>query len=203
MARSQKPVRWWLLFVIIVVAILGTVVIWISEAGHRQDKILQTSLVVILITFLGILWLLGFSRLSWRIRLIAFAAVVFSVFLGANLFQFKGFSGDLTPIFEWRWQEKLSTFLQDPSSISNTEGAAMDYPQFLGQNRNGVVTSIKLNLDWETHPPKLVWRRPVGAGWSDFAVVENSVITQKQEGDMEAILVPDKSRVCRPAGATS
>lgn len=88
-ARSQKPILWWLLFVIIVVAILGTVVIWISEAGHRHDKILQTSLVVILTTFLGILWLLGFSRLSWRIRLIAFATVVFSVFLGANLFQFK------------------------------------------------------------------------------------------------------------------
>jgi outer membrane protein assembly factor BamB len=187
-ARSQKPVRWWLLFVIIVVAILGTVVIWISEAGHRQDKILQTSLVVILTTFLGILWLLGFSRLSWRIRLIAFAAVVFSVFLGANLFQFKGFSGDLTPIFEWRWQEKPSAFRQDPSSTSNTERSAMDYPQFLGQNRNGVVTGIKLKLDWETHPPKLVWRRPVGAGWSGFAVVGNSAITQEQEGDWEKVV---------------
>ena len=188
MARSQKPIRWWLLFVIIALAILATVVIWISDAGHRQDKILQTSMVVILATFLGILWLLGFSRLRWRIRLITFAIVVCGVFLSANLFQFKGFSGDLMPILEWRWREKPSTFRQDPGSTFNTEVSVTDYPQFLGQNRNGVVTGIKLNLDWETHPPALVWRQPVGAGWSGFAVVGNSAITQEQEGDWEKVV---------------
>ncbi len=188
MARSQKPVRWWLLFVVIALAILATVVIWVSDAGHRQDKILQTSLVVILTTFLGLLWLLGFSRLRWRIRLITFATAILGGGLIAILFQFKGFSGDLTPILEWRWKEEPSTFRQDPGSTFNTEMSVMDYPQFLGQNRNGVVTGIKLNLDWETHPPKLVWRRPVGAGWSGFAIVGNSAVTQEQEGDWEKVV---------------
>ncbi len=188
MARSQKPVRWWLLFVIIALSILTTVVIWVLDAGYRQDKILGTFMVVIFATFLGILWLLGFSRLSWRIRLIAFATVVFGVFLSANLFQFKGFSGDLTPIFEWRWQEKPSTFRQDPDSTFNTEVSVVDYPQFLGQHWNGVVTGIQLNRDWDAHPRKLVWRQPVGAGWSGFAVVGNSAITQEQEDDWEKVV---------------
>lgn len=188
MARSQKPIRWWPLFVILGLAILGIIVIWIVEAGHRQDKVFWIIMVVILTTFLGVLWLLCFSRLRWRFRLIALAIVALCVFLSASLLQFKGFSGDLIPIFEWRWQEKPTTFRQDSGGTSTTEMSAMDYPQFLGQHRNGVVSGITLNLDWETHPPKLVWRRPVGAGWSGFAIVGNSAVTQEQEDDWEKVV---------------
>ena len=188
MAQTQKPIRWWPLFVILSLAGLGIIVIWILEAGHRQDKVLWTTLVVILTTVLGILWLLCFSRLRWRIRLIAVVMVALCVFLSTSLFQFKGFSGDLMPIFEWRWQEKPTTFRQDSGNTSNTEMSAMDFPQFLGQHRNGVVSGIKLNLDWDTHPPKLVWRQPIGAGWSGFAVVGNSAITQEQEDTWEKVV---------------
>ena len=188
MAQTQKPIRWWPLSVILSLAVLGIIVIWIVEAGHRQDKVFWIIMVVILTTFLGVLWLLGFSRLRWRLKLITLAIVALCVFLSTTLFQFKGFSGDLIPIFEWRWQENPTTFRQDPDSTSNTEMSAMDYPQFLGQHRNGVVSGIQLNLDWDTHPPKLVWRQPVGAGWSGFAVVGNSAITQEQEDDWEKVV---------------
>ena len=188
MAQTQKPIRWWPLFIILSLAVLGMMVIWILEAGHRQDKVLWTTLVVILTTLLVILWILGFSRLRWRIRLLAVAIVLLCVFLSTNLFQFKGFSGDLIPIFEWRWQEKPATVRQESSITSTLETSAMDYPQFLGQHRNGVVSGIKLNLDWNTHPPKLVWRQPIGAGWSGFAVVGDSAITQEQEGEWEKVV---------------
>lgn len=188
MAQTQKPIRWWLLFVILSLAVLGIMVIWILEAGHRQDKVFWTTLVIILTTLLSILWLLGFSRLRWRIRLLAVAIVLVCVFLSTNLFQFKGFSGDLTPIFEWRWQQQPTTFRQESGNTANTEISAMDSPQFLGQHRNGVVTGIQLNRDWDTHPPKLVWRHPIGAGWSGFAVVGNSAITQEQEDDWEKVV---------------
>ena len=42
-----------------------------------------------------------------------------------------------------------------------------------------------------TSPPKLVWRRPVGAGWSGFAIVGNSAITQEQENDWEKVVCYD------------
>jgi hypothetical protein len=187
-AQTQKPIRWWPLSVILSLALLGIIVIWILEAGHRQDKVVWTTMVVILTALLGTLWLLCFSRLRWRIRLLAVTIVLLCVVLSTNLFQFKGFSGDLTPIFEWRWQEKPTTFRQDSSSPSNIEKSAMDSPQFLGQHRNGIVSGIQLNLNWDTHPPKLVWRHPVGAGWSGFAVVGDSAITQEQEGDWEKVV---------------
>ena len=132
MAQTQKPIRWWPLSVILGLAILGIVVIWVVEAGHRQDKVFWITLVFILTTLLGVLWLLGFSRLRWRIKLIAVAVVALCVFLSTSLFQFKGFSGDLIPIFEWRWHEKPTTFRQNSGSTPNTEMSLMDYPQYLG-----------------------------------------------------------------------
>ena len=191
MEPTQKPTRWWPLFIILSLAVLGIGVTWILDAGHRQDKIFLTSAVITLAILFGLLWLLYFSRLRWRIKLISLAVAALALFLVVNLFQFKGFSGDLAPIFEWRWQEKPSAFQPDASSISDSQEQTTDYPQFLGQHRNGVVTSIKLNLDWKTHPPKLVWRRAVGSGWSGFAVVGNVAITQEQEGDWEKVVCYD------------
>ena len=188
MSGTQKPIRWWLLFVIIAVAILSILIIQILDMDHRQSKVFWTAVVVVLTTVLGVLWLLGFSRLRWRVKLTTLAIVILGIFLGVNLFQFKGFSGDLVPIFEWRWQDELTTLRQDSGNISDPQISIADYPQFLGQHRNGVVTGIKLNLDWDTHPPKLVWRQPIGAGWSGFAVVGNSAITQEQEGDWEKVV---------------
>lgn len=191
MEQTQKPIRWWPLFIIISLAILGIVVTWILDAGHRQDKIFLTSAVILFATLLGLLWLLCFSRLRWRVKLMSLAVAAFGIVLLVNLFPFKGFSGDLVPIFEWRWQDKRSTIQHDASSTSDSQRQTTDYPQFLGQHRNGVVTGIKLNLDWKTHPPQLVWRRPVGAGWSGFAVVGNAAITQEQEDKWEKVVCYD------------
>ena len=188
MAQTQKPIRWWPLFVILGLAILGIIVIWVIEAGHRQDKVFWITMVVILTTLLGVLWLLGFSRLRWRIKFIAVAIVALCVFLSTSLFQFKGFSGDLIPIFEWRWHQETTSFRQNTDETSTLQISTTDYPQYLGQHRNGVVTDIQLNLDWGTHPPKLVWRQSIGAGWSGFAVVGNSAITQEQEDDWEKVV---------------
>ena len=191
MERTQKPIRWWPLLIIVALAVVGLVITWISDAGHRQDKIAWTSLIIILVALLGFLWMLCFSRLRWRVKLIFSALAVSVLLLTINLFQFKGFSGDLVPIFEWRWQETPSSFQLNSSRLTDSQEQITDYPQFLGQHRNGVVTSIKLNLDWVAHPPKLVWRRSVGAGWSGFAVVGNAAVTQEQDGDLEKVVCYD------------
>ena len=188
MEHTPKSIRWWPLWVVIILAILGTLVTWISDAGHRQDKILLTTMIVIGTIILGILWLLFLSEMRRRVKLLALAVIVLGVFLSTNLFQFKGFSGDLVPIFEWRWQERQTTFRPSSENTSDPQMSVTDYPQFLGQNRNGVISTTQLKLDWESSPPKLVWRRPVGAGWSGFAIAGNSAITQEQEDDWEKVV---------------
>ena len=188
MEHTPKSIRWWPLWVVIILAILGTLVTWISDAGHRQDKILLTTMIAIGTIILGILWLLFLSEMRRRVKLLALAVIALGVFLSTNLFQFKGFSGDLVPIFEWRWQERQTTFRPSSENTSDPQMSVTDYPQFLGQNRNGVISTTQLKLDWESSPPKLVWRRSVGAGWSGFAIAGNSAITQEQEDDWEKVV---------------
>jgi len=66
-----------------------------------------------------------------------------------------------------------------------------DYPQFLGPHRNAKAHDVKLSRDWSKHPPKLMWRQPIGAGWSAFAVSGNLAITQEQRGRNEMVIAYD------------
>jgi outer membrane protein assembly factor BamB len=70
-------------------------------------------------------------------------------------------------------------------------GASADYPQFLGPTRDGVLPGPRLARDWSKQPPRLLWRQPVGAGWSAFAVVGNLAVTQEQHGDEEQVVAYD------------
>ena len=65
---------------------------------------------------------------------------------------------------------------------------AADYPQFLGADRNGTVSGVRLADDWAKRPPRLVWRRAIGAGWSGFAVVGGVAVTQEQRGNREMVV---------------
>ena len=188
MNNTSKSIRWWPLWVVISLAILGTLVTWISDAGHRQDRILLTTMIVIGTIALSILWLLFLSEMRWRAKFLALASIILAVFLGSNLFKFEGFSGDLVPIFEWRWHENHPTFLSGTENPLVSQTSTKEFPQFLGQHRNGIISTTQLDLNWDMHPPKLVWRRPVGAGWSGFAIAGNVAITQEQEDDQEKVV---------------
>ena len=75
------------------------------------------------------------------------------------------------------------------SSASPFQGVS--FPQFLGATRDGIVRGVKLERDWAAHPPKLIWRIPVGAGWSGFAIDRGVAITQEQRGPREMVVAYD------------
>ena len=50
---------------------------------------------------------------------------------------------------------------------------------------------MHLVRDWVAHPPKLIWRIPVGAGWSGFAIDRGLAITQEQRGANEMVVAYD------------
>jgi outer membrane protein assembly factor BamB len=52
---------------------------------------------------------------------------------------------------------------------------------------SGAVDEPLLDLDWEARPPRELWRRPCGAGWSGFAVCDGHAVTLEQRGDEEVI----------------
>ena len=188
MKEASKPIRWWPLWIILILAVLGTLAIRILLPEQRDNQVFLTALIILLTFVLSILWLLFFSRLRWQRKLSGLAVIILGLFFMSWLFPFKGVKGDLVPVFEWRWTKEPTTFRQAADSAPTPETSATDYPQFLGQNRNGVVTGIQLETDWEATPPELIWRQPIGAGWSGFAVVGNAAITQEQDGDWEKVV---------------
>ena len=187
--HDKSRIRWLPAAIIIALTILAIILLWSVDAPQRQWRVLLTVLVLMLWFLLMLLWLLFFSRLRWKVRLLAFGTVVLTILLSTTLFRVKGFSGDLVPLLEWRWSEKAAESLM--GSTPTTLGGASNYPQFLGPRRNGTVQGLKLARDWSERPPQLVWRQPIGAGWSAFAVVGNSAVTQEQRGEYEMVVCYD------------
>ena len=189
-SHNQSRIRWLPAAIILALTVLAIILIWSLEASHRQSRVLLTVLLLLLSFLLMLLWLLFFSRLRWKVRLLAFGAVVMILLLSTTLFRVKGFSGDLVPLLEWRWGGKAAASLT--GSTPTTLGAfSKDYPQFLGPHRNGTVQGIKLARDWSERPPQLLWRQPIGAGWSAFAVAGSSAITQEQRDEYEMVVCYD------------
>jgi outer membrane protein assembly factor BamB len=63
-----------------------------------------------------------------------------------------------------------------------------DYPQFYGPRRDATLPGPRLARDWQSSPPRQLWRREVGEGWSSFAVFGGAAVTQEQRGDEEVVV---------------
>jgi outer membrane protein assembly factor BamB len=160
-----------------------------------NDLALANILTLILSFIAGmtlLVWFTLFSRHPDLLRWMAVAAVILTIGGFFALFRFVGVSGDMFVIFEPRWVTPADRAIgalapaavegDQPDLATTTDN---DFPGFLGPERRNWVPGPELARDWTAAPPKELWRRPIGAGWSAFAVVNGYAVTMEQRGDEE------------------
>ena len=111
-----------------------------------------------------------------------------------------GMTGDYKFSFHSRWKQTAEDAMLvaqtgatpkpaaqiDRSSLTNAL-AHTEWPEFRGSDRAGRSLAPKISTNWTANPPKLLWKIPVGPGWSSFAVAGRMLFTQDQRGPKEAV----------------
>ena len=70
---------------------------------------------------------------------------------------------------------------------------ALDWPQWRGPDRNGISHETGILKEWSDGGPQVLWRVPLGEGFSGISVARGRVYTMFSEGDDEFVICLDAS----------
>jgi outer membrane protein assembly factor BamB len=142
-----------------------------------------------------VVWAVASRGLSERYRRATMVATILLACGVWTLLRTNGITGNAASDFAWRWaqtaeQRLLAHANGKPTAIPPAPAAAKtaaDWPGFRGPDRNGIIPGVRIETDWSRSPPVALWRRPVGPGWSSFAVRGDLLYTQEQRGGDEVV----------------
>jgi outer membrane protein assembly factor BamB len=77
---------------------------------------------------------------------------------------------------------------------------AIDWPQWRGPNRDGVSPEPSRLLDWPAGGPRVLWKQPIGRGFSSFAVSHGRLYTMEAESEPDgSATTRHEAVICRDA----
>lgn len=150
---------------------------------------------IVLTLSVGWLW---FTRTgSFRKEFAGIALASIAVFGTIALLRWDGMDGRQRSVFNWRWnpspeerfqsQGTTQVIIGSTDSQPPLEESDSDWSSFRGGNHESIVDGVEL-ADWSKSPPKELWRKRVGPGWSSVIAVGDFLFTQEQRGDREAVV---------------
>jgi outer membrane protein assembly factor BamB len=176
---------------LIVLALGGT---WLL----RHDSMWLPWLLAYAIPFLSlafVIWAVATRRLPDRIRHATMVATILIACGAWLLVRQNGINGDHQAEFGWRWSKSTEERLlaeaanepSQPAAPTPVAESPAKWPGFRGPQRDGIVRGVRIDPDWSGKPPVQLWRRPIGPGWSSFAVSGDLFYTQEQRGNNEVV----------------
>ncbi len=134
------------------------------------------------------LWSSPWPRVYWRC-LAAIPLLIVASTLA--MYRVTRLDGELVPQFQSRWTSKAELPTSQTASAKSADEelipasamaeAATDTRQFLGPHGTGVLEDkLQIDTNWNTKPPEVLWKQPIGAGWSSFAVQGDVAVTMEQ-----------------------
>src|SRR5262245_16920387 len=192
---TRTHLRWWLLAGVFAVGAGLIAFVRMSGKVEFAFRNPMTFLAMLATLALLTLWYLIFSGVRWRVKVATLMVAALAVVSFGASVQVDGFSGEMIPQFRWRWRpardyelaKSTLANLADSERILLRGTGATDFPRVLGKQGRGVVEGVRLARDWAAQPPRQLWRQPIGAGWSAFAIAGDYAVTQEQRGDSELV----------------
>lgn len=191
---NSNPSRRSLKFPLIVLLIVAASVGWLYTDDVVTRAFMSILLVLLWLLTTALWWALGSEgkRLR-RLGVVALGIIAVLAFFKTSVRYAGSADGSAMPQLAWKWTKTdapvLAPLVMIPTSSESQnlgavpEGVA-DSLQFMAPQGSAARPAASWSTDWKAQPPREVWRKPVGLGWSGFSVVGRRAITQEQrEGD--------------------
>jgi hypothetical protein len=196
-SRIPPLERWGALLLIVIAVLITPRILDPSIVGGMMGMMFRFYVIPGLCLAL-VTWAVISRHLSGFLRPLTLVAAIFLACGAFALLRTEGITGNGRSQITWRWMKTPEQQLLaradaetpvTPATLppSGTASLSADWPGFRGPHRDDVVTGVRIRTDWASSPPVEMWRRPVGPGWSSFAVRDGLLYTQEQRGEFEVV----------------
>ena len=193
-SRAPRSERWGAV-VLMIVALAATPLILHESIATAMKGLIFVFYATLGLSLAFVVWAVASRRLADGPRRATLVATILLSCAVWSLLRSDGMTYGSGADFAWRWtetpEERLLARAGDERSECPSSSAAAasgaEWTGFRGPDRNGIVSGVRIATDWSASSPVELWRRPIGPGWSSFAVSGDLLYTQEQRGDDEIV----------------